>query len=76
MGFNFYSSYRLKRRGDKWHPSYYFQINGVKAVEKWMKEIGFTSHNQLTKWKVWKKFGFLPPYTNINERIALLNNIQ
>ncbi len=73
LGFNIHSGERLMKREDKFHKSCYFQINGVKALEKWMREIGFTSNNQLTKLKVWRKFGFLPPGTNIKDRINMLN---
>lgn len=72
MGFKAYSNNRMQRRYDKVHASYYFQINGIKAFRKWVKEIGFTNHNQVTKIKVWNKFGFLPPKTNINDRLQML----
>ena len=73
LGFSVHSGERLMKRKDKFHMSYYLQINGVKALERWMKEIGFTSNNQLTKLQVWRKFGFLPAGTNINDRIDMLN---
>jgi hypothetical protein len=62
----------MQRRYDKVHASYYFQINGIKALKKWMKKIGFTNPNQVTKIKVWNKFGFLPPKTNIQDRMRML----
>ncbi|MBW2994848.1 hypothetical protein KY312_00710 [Candidatus Woesearchaeota archaeon] len=73
MGFKVYSNKRLKKRGNTAYQSYYFQINGIRAFNKWMKEIGFTNYNQLTKIKIWQKFGFLPPNTNINDRLAMLS---
>ena len=72
MGFDIYSNQRMKKRKDTAYQSYYFQINGIKAFKKWMGEIGFTNDNQLTKVRVWKKFGFLPPNTTINDRMAIL----
>lgn len=73
LGIKVHSGRRLMRRSDKYHKSNYIQINGVERLEKWIKEIGFTSNNQLTKLEVWKKFGFLPPGTNIRDRIDMLN---
>lgn len=76
LGINVHSGSRLMRRHDKLHQSNYIQINGVKRLEKWMEEVGFTSNNQLTKLKVWRKFGFLPPGTNIKDRIDILDGKQ
>lgn len=73
LGFNLYSNNRNRFRNNKKLHSFYFQINGVIAFRKWMDEIGFTNDNQLTKIKVWEKYGFLPAKTNINDRIAILN---
>ena len=72
IGFKVYSNERLRKRKNKVNASYYFQINGVKAIEKWMKEVGFTSYNQLTKYWLWKKQGFVPSKTNINYRLEVL----
>ncbi|TKJ17617.1 hypothetical protein CEE44_03735 [Candidatus Woesearchaeota archaeon B3_Woes] len=73
MGFKVHHGERMKKRRDKAYQSYYFQINGKKGLKKWMDEIGFTNSNQLTKLEVWKKFGHLPPKTNIKDRIAILD---
>ena len=48
-------------------------INGRSNLDLWMRKIGFTSPKHITKYLVWKKYGFCPPYTNINQRIAILN---
>jgi hypothetical protein len=73
MGINVHSGSRIVKRYDKSHKSYYIQINGIKRLKKWMDKIGFTSYNQLTKLEVWKNFGFLPPGTNITDRLNILN---
>lgn len=74
MGYSFHSGSKKSMRYSKIQPHslYYFQINGVKNLEKWMKEIGFSSPNQLTKLDVWKKYGFLPPKTTIVDRIKMI----
>jgi len=72
LGFSPYVNDRIGIRNNKHHKSYYFQINGIKAFEDWMRKIGFTNNNQLTKIEVWRKFGHLPPKTTIQDRIAFL----
>ncbi|MBI2106952.1 hypothetical protein HYT57_03130 [Candidatus Woesearchaeota archaeon] len=39
----------------------------------WFNEIGFNSSKHLTKYDIWKRFGFCPPYTNILERQKILD---
>ncbi len=55
------------------HIANYITINGYKRLELWMKKIGFTSPKHLTKYQIWKKFGFCPPHTNIIQRKAILS---
>ncbi len=76
MGYPLHFGFKKSSRYGKTQPHhlYYFQINGVKNLEKWMREIGFSSHNQLTKYAVWKKFGHLPPKTTIIDRIGMIEN--
>ena len=72
LGFNLHSSSRIKKRYEVEHESHYIQLNGTKTLRKWMKLIGFTSPNHLTKIQVWEKYGHLPPRTNIIDRIKML----
>ncbi len=51
---------------------YKVQINGKPRLRKWMKIIGFSSYNHLTKYMVWKLYGSIKPYTNIYDRIKLI----
>ena len=53
--------------------SSYINIDGKKNLEKWMKEIGFSSPKHLTKYEIWKKYGFCPPYTTLAEREEILS---
>jgi hypothetical protein len=41
-------------------------------LEKWMSEIGFHSSKHLTKYSLWKKYGFCPAKTSTPERILML----
>lgn len=73
FGFNpwYISEYPTSRNGK---PLFTNQINlnGLNNLNLWMKEIGFNSEKHLTKYQVWKRFGFCPPYTNIIERRKIL----
>ncbi|MBI2575381.1 hypothetical protein HYV82_05850 [Candidatus Woesearchaeota archaeon] len=72
LNFKHHYGSRYKKRGDRSYRNYYLQINGRTSLEKWMREIGFKSENQLTKYEIWQKHGFLPSGTNICQRKAIL----
>ena len=50
-------------------------IYGKNNVERWMKLIGFNSPKHLTKYEIWKKYGFCPPNTTILERRNILKGV-
>jgi len=62
---------RKQRKNEQYMYSVVLDLD--KDTKKWIKEIGFKNHKHLTKVKVWKKYGFCPPFTKINERIQMLN---
>jgi len=72
LGFRIVYNYRNRLRYDKTHDSYYVQISGRNQLEKWMKEIGFSSQNHITRYLVWKKLGYLPVGTDIVKRLEIL----
>jgi hypothetical protein len=47
-------------------------INGVKSLEKWWSLIGSKNPKNITKYLIWKKFGFCPPYTTLEQRQKIL----
>lgn len=51
----------------------YIEINGKENLEKWMKEVGFSSPKHLTKYEIWEKYGFCPPYTTLAQREEILS---
>lgn len=55
-------------------PFYRARICGRIQIEKWFKEIGTKSAKHKTKYEVWKKFGFCPPKTTLEERRKMLKN--
>jgi hypothetical protein len=62
----------LRRRRDKTHKTNSIELNGKENLQRFMKTIGFSSPKHITKYEVWKKFGFCPPYTRLYERRAIL----
>lgn len=72
LGFRFYCNSRICKRGEKRHKNYYLQLNGTTELKKWMDNIGFDSPVQKTKYLLWKKQGFVPPYTSLKERLSAL----
>lgn len=47
-------------------------INELKSIERWFKEIKPSNSKHTTKYLVWKKHGFCPPYTTIKQRKDIL----
>ena len=52
--------------------SYIFEINKLKDIDGWFKLIRPKNPRHLTKYKIWLKYGFLPPFTNIEQRMKIL----
>jgi hypothetical protein len=42
-------------------------------ILKWIREISFRNSKHATKVKIWKQFGFCPPYTTLQQRTNILN---
>jgi len=57
-----------------WKDHQVITIRGINRLTKWNKSIGFNNNAKITKYLIWKKFGFCPAYTNINQRKLILNN--
>lgn len=55
--------------------SYGIKICGGIQVNKWFNEIGSNSSKHITKYQVWKKFGFCPPHTTLEDRKKILKNV-
>lgn len=52
--------------------SHRIYIEGKKKLDKWMKVIGFKNLKHFTKYKIWKRFGFCPSHTTLEDRIKIL----
>jgi|SRR3989344_5388471 len=51
---------------------YSLVLDTKKDTTKWIEEIGFKNLKHITKVRMWKEFGFCPPYTTLNERMNML----
>ncbi|MEK6903580.1 MAG: LAGLIDADG family homing endonuclease [Nanoarchaeota archaeon] len=47
-------------------------LSGEHKLEKWMREIGFSNRNSLTKYLLWKKLGYYIPRISLLEREKLI----
>lgn len=72
LGFNF-RTYVHKSKIITENIKYKTQITGINAVEKWMQLIGSKNPAKLSRYWIWKKFGFCPPKTTYQQRINILN---
>ena len=46
-----------------------------KDTQKWIENIGFKNLKHITKIQVWKRFGFCPPHTTLNQRKRILKGL-
>ena len=49
-------------------------VSGPAMLEKWVNEIGFGSNKNLSKYLIWKKFGYYLPRISFSNRICILNH--
>ncbi len=54
--------------------TYRIKICGGVQVNKWFNEIDSKSQKHITKYQVWQKFGFCPPFTTVEDRKKMLKN--
>jgi len=52
--------------------SHVLRVNGVIMLERWMKAIGSSNLKHISKYQVWKKYGYCPPGSNVPERLRLI----
>jgi intein/homing endonuclease len=61
-----------KKQKNEWSSPYTIKISGGVQVNKWFEIVGSKNPKHVTKYQIWKKFGFCPPYTQLNERMQIL----
>jgi intein/homing endonuclease len=53
---------------------YRIWIFGEAQLQKWFKIVGCKNISKLTRYYIWKKFGFCPPNTTLKQRKMILKN--
>ena len=75
LGFTLNVSYNGKRKnnkGNEWITNM-INLDGPHNLKRWMKEIEFSNLRIISRYKVWKKYGYLKPKSTLPERLELLN---
>jgi DNA-binding transcriptional regulator WhiA len=49
-----------------------YDISGSKNLDKWMNVVGSSNNVHITKYLIWKKFGYVPPKISLDQRQKLL----
>lgn len=76
FGFNIYAAFDRRifdKRTGKFYTKSQLYLSGNKNLELWMRLISFSNPKNLTKYLVWKKFGFCLPKTTLMMRRNILN---
>ena len=66
-------TYVTKPRKETESLKYRLQLTGNNVLELWMDKIGSKNPTKISRYKIWKKYGFCPPNTTYDERIRILN---
>lgn len=75
LGFRCRINKQMPRRKGQ-HVLYVAVVRGPMQLNLWMKEIGSSNPVHLTKYKVWKKFGFCPSKTMLAQRLTMLESFS
>jgi hypothetical protein len=67
-----FDSKQYDKRTNKTYIKNNIYISGKKNLEKWMKTVGFHNIAQFSKYLVYKKIGYCPPHTNLQQRFKIL----
>lgn len=66
-----YNPHIIVKKSDKTSAVY---ISGPHKIDKWVKEIGFGSQKNLSKYLLWKNLGHYLPKSTLEERLKRLHN--
>lgn len=64
----------MERRNFPEKDNYKICVRGPERVKDWMDKIGFNNPAQISRYLVWKKLGFCPAKSNIEQRQLILAN--
>ena len=65
-------AFKIQTRTNKINKTIGVYISGPKMLEKWIKEIGFSSMKKYSRYLIWKKFGYYIPRISYKKRLVLL----
>ena len=68
---NFVSRHTTKK--DNEVDIFMLQVSGKNRLNTWAKVIGFPNKNHYSRYQIFKKYGFVPPNTTLEQRIKILN---
>ncbi len=75
LGIHSYLEKGKRKRNNRVFKHYRVVIVGKKNLEKWITIIGFSNPKHYSKYFVWKRFGFCPIHTTLEQRRKLLKGI-
>ncbi|MFH1064641.1 MAG: LAGLIDADG family homing endonuclease [Candidatus Woesearchaeota archaeon] len=64
--------YRYKPRKETESLKYKLQLTGKEVLYDWMRLIGSRNPSKMSRYLIWQRFGFCPPDTSYEERVAIL----
>jgi hypothetical protein len=67
----YYSSYDSKKKNE--FRKHFISISGSDGLERWMRVVGIKNNVKLSRYFIWKKYGFCPSKTTFKERKDILN---
>ena len=53
---------------------YILEVNELKSIKRWFKELKPSNLKHVSKYEVWKRFDFCPPNTTLLQRKEILKN--
>jgi intein/homing endonuclease len=72
MDFLFYYTARDSKKNNE-SKRHSVSISGLDGLEKWMKVVGMKNTVKISRYLLWKKFGFCPSNTTLSQRKDILN---
>ncbi len=69
--FNYHSQDSKKLNESR---NYIIAVSGIDGLDRWMNLVGIKNQVKLTRYLVWKKFGFCPTRTTLSQREDILND--
>lgn len=70
-----FSERSLDKRSGRIDVRHVIYVYGKNNLHRWMINVGFNNPKHLTKYKIWRKFGFCPPGTILSEREGILSGM-